>query len=218
MIKIFHLKFVVTYFGGTFDPIHYGHLLPLQFIAKKIGLKKIILMPNYVSPKKSSPKANIKQRINMIKLAIENNPLFSIDTREIECSKPSYTVNTLISIRKEIGWKKPLLFILGKDAFLSIHTWFCWKKILNLCHLVIYNRKGCTNNYLNQFMKKHFKKHKIKKLKKLNHKPFGFIYKINTPLINISSTEIRKNKKTISKYKFIIPKKVLNYIKKKKIY
>lgn len=196
---------MIAYFGGTFDPIHCGHLLPIQFVAKKIGLKKIILIPNYVSPKKILPKSNIKERLHKIKIAIKNNPLFSLDTREIKLLKPSYTVNTLLSIRKEIGWKKPLIFILGKDSLLSINTWYCWKKILNLCHLLVCNRPGYNTNLLNQSMKKYLKEHTTNNLKILKNTPFGFIYLEKTPLINISSSQIRNNKNIKKKYsKFLI--------------
>lgn len=215
MLHCYHTK---AFFGGTFDPIHYGHLLTIEFLAKKIGLNKIFLLPNYTTLHKKKPQANAKHRLNMIKLAIQNKPLFSIDKRELNLSKPSYTVETLLSIRKEIGWKKSLLFIMGKDSFLSLHKWFCWKKILKLCNLIVCNRPGYEKKQSIPLIKKFIKKKMLNNPKNLKYKPYGYIYFAKTPYFNISSTKIRNYKIKDLKKKITLPKSVFNYIKKKKIY
>lgn len=213
-----HFYRTKAFFGGTFDPIHYGHLFTIEFLAKKIGLNKIFLLPNYTPSYKKKPKANIKQRLTMIKLAIKNKPLFSIDQRELNLSRPSYTIETLFSIREEIGWKKSLLFIIGKDSFLSFHKWFCWKKILKLCNLIVCDRPGYKKKYLNPLIQKFIKKKTSHNLKKLKSKPYGYIHFIKTPHFDISSTKIRNYKINYLKKTLIIPQSVFNYIKEKKIY
>lgn len=215
MLYFYYIK---AFFGGTFDPIHYGHILTAESLAKEIGLNKIYLLPNYIPLYKKKPIANHKQRLNMIKLAVKNNPLFSIDMREIILLKPSYTIETLISIRKEIGWKKSLLFIIGEDSFLNFHKWFCWKKITKLCNLVICKRNIYKNKKLNPLVQKYLKKNILHNPKMLNFKPFGYIYLAKTPYLNISSTKIRKCKIKNFKKQFILPKSVFNYIKKENIY
>lgn len=198
-------------FGGTFDPIHYGHLLPLKYLAKKLKLKKIILIPNKIPPHKPMPIANSQQRLKMIQLAIKKNPLFSIDTRELKKNATSFIIKTLNSYRKEIGWNKPLALIIGEDSLSSLNKWFKWKEILKTCHLLVCKRK--TKNINKSNFKYKFKK--TKNLKTLYHEPYGLIYIAKTPLINISSKEIRQNKINL---KINLPKEVFNYIKKENIY
>ncbi|WMY95144.1 MAG: nicotinate-nucleotide adenylyltransferase [Arsenophonus sp.] len=208
---------ITTIFGGTFDPIHNGHLIPVTQLAKKIGLKKIILVPNNLPSHRQKPVANIQQRIEMIKLAIKNNPLFSIDFREIN-QIPSYTITTLISFRKEIGWKKPLIFILGEDSLLSIQTWFCWKKILTLCHLIVCARSNSNIYFQNKIMQKWLKEHQIHNPKILNYKVSNKIYLFKNPLLNISATTIRQRKNKKKSCHNMLPESVSLYIDKNNLY
>ncbi|BGI50953.1 MAG: nicotinate-nucleotide adenylyltransferase [Arsenophonus endosymbiont of Ceratovacuna japonica] len=216
--KITNFTDIYALFGGTFDPIHYGHLIPIEELAKKIGLHHVILLPNNIPPHRIKPKASIQQRLEMIKLAIKNNTLFSISTSELKRKTPSYTVETLISFRQQIGWKKQLGFIIGQDSLISINTWFHWKKILDICHLLVCARPGYTTYFPTIEMQQWLKNHQIYKPEILKNKPYGFIYIANTSLLNISSTKIRKRKYNIKNYKYILPPKVLNYINKNNLY
>ncbi|MFS1537863.1 MAG: nicotinate-nucleotide adenylyltransferase [Candidatus Phlomobacter fragariae] len=205
-------------FGGTFDPIHYGHLLPVEALAKQVGLQQVILLPNHVQPHRPQPEATVKQRLAMIKLAIKNNPLFSIDTREFECTTPSYTVETLLSFRQQIGRQKPLAFIIGQDSLLSIDSWFDWQQILDLCHLLVCARPGYTTYFPTSSMQRWLKHHQVHDTEILSHKPYGTIYLADTPLLNISATEIRQRKRDIKSCKDILPPAVLRYIDKHHLY
>ncbi|WP_348666168.1 nicotinate-nucleotide adenylyltransferase [Arsenophonus symbiont of Ornithomya chloropus] len=216
--KICHFQNIITIFGGTFDPIHYGHLIPVTQLAKKIGLKKIILVPNYIPPHRPKPIANIQQRIEMLKLAIKDNPLFTIDFRETKYKVPSYTITTLISFRKEIGWEKPLAFIIGEDSLLSIHTWFHWKKILHLCHLIVCTRSKNKIYFSNQIMQKWLRNHQIYNPKILNYQVSNTIYLFKNSLLNISATKIRQQKNNKKNCNNMLPQSVSNYIDKYHLY
>lgn len=205
-------------FGGTFDPIHYGHLLSVKALAKQVGLQQVILLPNHRPPYRPQPEATIQQRLAMIKLAIKNNSLFSVDTRELKRTNTSCTVETLLSFRKQIGWQKSLVFIIGQDSLLSIGTWFNWKKILNICHLLVCARPGYTSNFPILSMQKWLKNNQIHDSQILRDKPCGSIYLANNPLLNISATEIRKQKRDKKNCKDILPPAVLRYIDKYDIY
>lgn len=205
-------------FGGTFDPIHYGHLLSVKALAKQVGLQQVVLLPNHVPPHRQQPEATVQQRLAMIKLAIKNNPLFSIDTRELKRTTPSYTVETLLSFRQQIGWQKSLAFIIGQDSLLSIDTWFDWQKILDLCHLLVCARPGYTTNYPTLSMQQWLKHYQVHEPEILSHKPCGSIYLADNPLLNISATEIRERKRDRKSCKDILPPAVLRYIDKHHLY
>lgn len=100
-------------FGGTFDPIHFGHLHPVEALAQQVGLQQVILLPNRVPPHRPQPEASAQQRLKMVQLAIEGNPLFRVDDRELQRTTPSYTIDTLESLRAESGlnYHSPLLSV-----------------------------------------------------------------------------------------------------------
>nr|BET44619.1 MAG: nicotinate-nucleotide adenylyltransferase [Candidatus Aschnera chinzeii] len=209
---------ITAIFGGTFDPIHYGHLIPIERLAIQIGLKNIILIPNNQPTYRIPPKTNIMQRLHMINLAIQNHPLFTIDTREIKHKTFTNTIETLKSFRKEIGWNNSLIYIIGQDSLLSLYTWYKWSKILNFCHLIVCARPGYMN------IRKHFvinnwiNDHIIYNHNILHKTAYGYIYFSHTPLLNISSTIIRNYKLNNYNFTSIMPSNVLKYIYKYNIY
>ncbi len=102
-------------YGGTFDPVHYGHLKPVEILANQIGLSKVIIMPNNVPPHRPQPEATSAQRVHMLKLAIADKPLFTLDERELR-RDTLWTAQTLQEWRQEQGPRKPLAFIIGRFA------------------------------------------------------------------------------------------------------
>lgn len=216
--QIINSPSIKALFGGTFDPIHYGHLLPVEVLAKQVGLQQVVLLPNHVPPHRPQPEATVKQRLAMLKLAIKTNSLFSIDTRELKRTTPSYTVETLLSFRQQIGRQKPLAFIIGQDSLLAIDTWFDWLKILDLSHLLVCARPGYTTYFSTSSMKQWLTQHQVDNPEILRHKPCGAIYLADTPLLNISATEIRERKRNRKSCKDILPTLVLRYIDKHDLY
>lgn len=113
------MKSLQALFGGTFDPVHYGHLKPVEILANLIGLSRVIIMPNNVPPHRAQPEASGEQRKRMVELAIADKPLFSTDERELKRDTASYTAQTLKEWREEQGPNVPLAFIIGQDSLLT---------------------------------------------------------------------------------------------------
>lgn len=130
-------------FGGTFDPIHYGHLRPAQEAQRALGLAEIRFVPAAIPPHRRAPAATAAQRLRMVELAVTGIPGFVVDDREIRRGGPSFTVLTLESLRREFG-ERPLCLLMGMDAFEGIETWHQWRRLPELAHLVVMTRPGWT--------------------------------------------------------------------------
>lgn len=178
-------------FGGTFDPVHYGHLKPVEALAGQVGLKKVTLLPNNVPPHRPQPEASPEQRVEMVRLAIAGNALFDLDRREMQRDTPSWTIETLAELRAERGTDQPLAFIIGQDSLLSLHKWHRWEEILTLCHLLVCRRPGYAIKMETPDLQRWLEEHQAASAKTLHQRPYGKVFLAETPLISISATEIR---------------------------
>jgi nicotinate-nucleotide adenylyltransferase len=127
--------------GGTFDPIHYGHLRPAQEILRALDLAEIRVIPAANPPHRRPPVATSEQRLRMVELAVAGAPGFTVDDREFRRGGPSYTVLTLESLRREFG-ERPLCLLMGLDAFEGIETWHQWQRLPELAHFIVMTRPG----------------------------------------------------------------------------
>lgn len=127
--------------GGTFDPIHYGHLRPAQEVLRALDLSEIRIIPAANPPHRRAPLATAEQRLRMAELAVAEFPGLRVDDRELRRGGPSYTVLTLESLRRELG-AQPLCLLLGVDAFEGIETWHQWQRLPELAHFVVMTRPG----------------------------------------------------------------------------
>jgi len=127
--------------GGTFDPIHYGHLRPAQEVLRGLDLDEVLFIPAAHPPHRRSPLATAEQRLHMAELALAGIPGLRVDDREIRRGGPSYTVLTLESLRQELG-VRPLCLLLGQDAFEGIESWHQWQRLPELAHFVVMTRPG----------------------------------------------------------------------------
>lgn len=127
--------------GGTFDPIHYGHLRPAQEVLRALDLAEVRIVPAANPPHRRPPLATAQQRLRMAELAVAEFPGLRVDDREIKRGGPSYTVLTLESLRGESG-ARPLCLLLGTDAFEGLETWHRWQQLPELAHLVVMTRPG----------------------------------------------------------------------------
>ena len=184
--------------GGTFDPIHLGHLS----LAKEVY--------------KDKPIANGEQRSAMIKLAIKNRAEFSVDNRELQRKKISYAVDTVKSLRREMG-DVPLCLIMSMDAFCEFNLWHKWREIVQLAHLIVANRTGCRA-VANDEIKKLLHERQISVTDKLKIELGGRIFFINILANPISATEIRSMIKSGESAQHLLPKGVWEYICENKIY
>ena len=134
-------------FGGTFDPIHMGHIIPIKKAAKQLALNKVNIIPTNIPPHKEQPQSNSFHRSEMVKIVCQNEPLFNFDDRELKRKKSSYTVDSLREITHEFNNKNQktnLFFFMGMDSLNTFTSWYQWQEILSLCHLVVMPRPGYT--------------------------------------------------------------------------
>lgn len=208
----------IALYGGTFDPIHYGHLRPVEALSGLIGLKEVIWLPNNIPPHRPQPEASSQQRLEMVQLALEPYSSFKVDTRELEKPTPSYTIETLRDFRKEIGDKQPLAFIIGQDSLLSINTWHQWDKLLDVCHLLVCARPGYQTHFENTQMQTWLTQHQTKQQEDIHCLPSGKIFLADTPLYNISATDIRARHKAGLNCHDLLPNSVEDYIRQQQLY
>ncbi len=128
-------------FGGTFDPIHFGHMRTAFEMLQALRLDEVRFIPAGSPPLRDSPLADARLRLAMVRAAIEDQPGFAVDDREVRREGPSYTVLTLSELRREHP-DRSLCLIVGMDAFLSLPRWHQWREILQLAHVVVAHRPG----------------------------------------------------------------------------
>ena len=126
--------------GGTFDPVHIGHLRSALEVAENYALDQLLLIPNAQPPHRGMPQVSPQQRLAMVQLAVEGVELLSVDDRELRRDKPSWSIDTLLSLRAELEEQDQLLLILGWDAFCGLPSWHRWDELLEHCHILVLQR------------------------------------------------------------------------------
>ena len=129
-------------FGGTFDPVHNGHLRSALELAERLQLAEVRMMPCATPPHRESPQRSAEHRASMLDLAVHSEPLLICDRRELLREGRSYTIDSLIDLRRELGEQRSLCLIMGCDAVLEIASWHRWDELLNWAHVVVISRPG----------------------------------------------------------------------------
>ena len=215
-------------FGGTFDPIHNGHVFPVLEAADKADIKKVALMPCYIPSHKNPAIASSEDRLKMVELICTDYPLFYPDSRDINRGKPTYSIDSLKEIREAMP-TTPLCFFIGTDSLQKLFTWHEWPTLFSLCHFVVCERKGesVTNLKTNyddslqlqtQQLQTLLKKRQTFTPKTLHNNLAGYIYVANTQTLTVSSTKIRQQLKNGQSVEDFLPLKVLDYIQQHKLY
>jgi len=206
----------VAVLGGTFDPVHHGHLRLAIDLAEKLNLDNIRLMPGYQPVHRDRPSATAEQRLEMLKLAVANNNELTVDARELSRKGPSYTLLSLQEMRAEIGDSCPLFFILGEDAFSQFDQWHQWQQIIQYAHLLIAIRPGVhpeISAQLDSFVKQHeFKGEGFPTT------AAGSLIKIDNVMLEIASSDIRQRLSENRSIRYLLPANVFNYINQQNIY
>ncbi|MEW9889989.1 MAG: nicotinate-nucleotide adenylyltransferase [Candidatus Symbiodolus clandestinus] len=202
--------------GGTFDPIHRGHLHIGQAVAQQLSLSQIALLPNRQPYYRSPPQTSAEQRLCMLHLAIIDQPLFTIDDRELRLPTLKYTVQTLQAIRQGIGDRQPLLMIIGEDAWLNLPQWHQWQRLLDYSHLIICHRPGYRTHHLP--VHRAWGSRQVGQPQRLHEKPHGYFYLANVAPIPISATMIRQRLQKGLSCNDWLPLAVADYIQQHQLY
>ncbi len=176
-------------FGGTFDPIHYGHLRTAYELLETLRLPEIRFMPAGSPPHRSGTFADNEQRLEMVRAAVSGQPGFTVDDREIRKAGPSYSVETLADLRSEFP-DRPLCLIIGMDAFLGLPKWHRWRDLLTLGHLVVAHRPGWNAPTLGP-LGELLVDHGTGTVRELHEQIAGRIYIHAVTQLEISSTDVR---------------------------
>lgn len=193
--------------GGTFDPIHYGHLVIAEQIRCEYSLDKIIFVPAGIPPHKADLKVSeSKHRYFMTLLATITNPYFEVSKIEIDHDEISYTINTIKKLKEVFTPDTELFFITGADAICDLNTWKDVEELLFLSNFVAATRPGLDSDYVD------------KKISDLQEEYNTHIRKVNVPALAISSTDIRKKVHDHQSIKYLLPESVEYYIYKHNLY
>lgn len=193
------LRFAIM--GGTFDPIHFGHLAAAEEVRQKLHCDKVIFIPSGNPPhKKGRILTDAALRYAMTSMAVISNPKFEVSSIEINRIGYTYTLDTVKQLTDNYGSDVELLFITGADAILEVETWYKADELLKLCSFVAVTRPGYDRSKLEQ------------KIQYLQSKYDSVIFSIDVPGLNISSTDIRQRVIEGSSIKYLVPEAVEQYI------
>jgi nicotinate-nucleotide adenylyltransferase len=203
-------------FGGTFDPLHYGHLRTAFELWQALQLGEVRFMPTGSPPHRDQPLAPAHLRLEMVKAAIADQPAFVIDDREVRRSGVSYSVDTLTELRAEYP-QRSLCLLLGMDAFLGLPNWHRWRELLDLGHIVVAHRPGWrapTMGPLGEIMVDRG----TGNIRDLHQQHAGRIYVHAVTQLEISSTELRQLIAQGRDPRYIVPEEVRRIIRETRCY
>lgn len=207
----------VGIFGGTFDPIHAGHIATATEVSQQLNLELVHLIPNGTPSHRGGPGASAQHRLEMVRLAVDELPLFFADDREIKRGGLSYTVDTLKALRKQYGPERPLVLVLGSDAFLGLPSWNRWQQVFDLVHVVVMNRPG-TELGEPTASQDWWQKRRNPDIVACTTTPFGSIFELTVSPMDVSSTNIRTLLEDGSDVGDMLAPQVLRYIVQRSLY
>ena len=174
-------------FGGTFDPIHNGHLDTVQHIADICALEEVVFVPSASPPHRNQPHASSRQRLEMVYLAIRDFPLFSVDDRELHRNPPSYTYDTVKSLVNDFPGRC-FCFIIGIDALAGLESWYRWRDLFGLVHFIVMGRPGWSAP---DPLPEWWVRASAENRDVLDSSHAGKILEVSVPPSTVSATEIR---------------------------
>jgi nicotinate-nucleotide adenylyltransferase len=208
---------LVGVFGGTFNPVHYGHLRSALELVEKLKLEQLSLLPSALPPHRDAPNCSAERRAEMVHLAVSGESRLVCDAREMQRPGKSYTIDSLIELRGELGAQQSLCMVLGCDAVQDIAMWHRWQELLDWAHIVIITRPGWQLPRTGQ-VAQWLKTHQLESSALLRQRPFGGIIVEELRPLAISSTEIRDLLASGRSARYLLPQPVLDYIQTHKLY
>ncbi len=208
--------------GGTFDPVHYGHLRLAEELGETLKLGEVRLVPSGTPPHRSAPQVGAEHRLAMAQLATAGNPRFRVDEREVRRAGPGYTFDTLTELRSEAGGSRPLVLLLGADAFLDFATWRRWHEIFKLAHIAVAHRPGFPverwSERMPQPLAREYSARLMRQPLAIHLSPAGGIAVVPFTALDISATAIRDMLRAGASPRYLLPASVLEYIAEHRLY
>lgn len=204
---------MIGIFGGTFDPVHYGHLRSALEVKELFGLDEVRLIPSFQPPHRDLPSVTATMRLHMLQLAITNQAGLIVDTRELDRAGPSYMVDTLKSLHEDFP-TQPLLLFIGSDAFEKLTSWHCWQQLFEYAHIVVLTRPGYATEALDSFFYQRLANDKVE----LSQTPAGLVFFQPVTQLDISATAIRQMIALKQSPRFLLPESVIEYINQNQLY
>jgi nicotinate-nucleotide adenylyltransferase len=207
---------MIGVFGGTFDPVHLGHLRPALELMEELSLDRVAWIPCGQPPHRVEPVASPEQRLRMLDAAVEGVPGFYTDQRELRRQGPSYMVDTLESLRQELVHER-LCLLLGMDAFLGFTAWHQWRRILDLAHIVVAERPGWERPQQGALAEV-VAQRTTERVQDLRTGFAGRVLFRAVTQLEISATEIRARVAAGHSARFLVPDRVREVIEQDNIY
>jgi nicotinate-nucleotide adenylyltransferase len=176
-------------FGGTFDPVHLGHL-SVAWEASELLDADVHLLPASVPPHRPPPIASAQQRVAMLRAALQGQSRLALDTRELEREGPSYTIDTLLELRAELG-ERPLVLLIGADAFAGLPGWHRWHELFDLAHIGVLSRPG-VEAVLPDELQREIANRRVDGAVACRHASAGKLIQLEVTPLEISATRIRE--------------------------
>lgn len=211
---------VLGVMGGTFDPIHFGHLRLAEEARQALGLARVLVVPAGHPRHRDQPCSSAEDRLAMVRLALGGLPQFDLDDSEVRADLPSYTVPTLERLRSELGSQRPLVLLLGVDAFLGLPSWYRWRELFELAHIAVATRPGYSLNeqHMGEALRSEFHHRACPRPERLAKRPAGMVASFAMTPLAISATSIRAILAQGGSPRFLLPDAVLDYIQQHHLY
>jgi len=204
-------------FGGTFDPVHHGHLRVAVDAREGLGLEEVRLLPCRQPPHRGEPQASAEQRLALLQTALAGQPGLRADGRELERDGPSYTYDTLAELRVEFGANCPLLLLLGGDAFTGLPGWHRWRELTDLAHVVVLQRPG-AHAVFSPELRRWIAEREVARHEQLGQLPAGHVLFWSVTQLDISSSRIRALVGSGESARYLLPDAVLEEIDRLGLY
>ncbi|MDP6024756.1 MAG: nicotinate-nucleotide adenylyltransferase [Pseudomonadales bacterium] len=208
----------IALYGGTFDPVHFGHLRSALEVHQILGVSETRLVPANIPPHRDSLSTTAEQRLAMLYLAVEDSEFLKVDDREIRRQGKSFTVDTLKSVRQEMTQDAPLSFIIGADACVLLHEWHAWESMTEYAHLVILERPGYLAHEPAGDVADWLKGKLVDDPQCLSQQSAGLVCRMRLTQLDVSATKIRDLVQRGDSIEYLLPRDVNRYIDKHQLY
>ena len=208
--------------GGTFDPVHYGHLRLAEELAGTLKLDEVRFVPSGTPPHRAAPAVEARHRLEMVRLATAGNPRFAVDDREVRRDGPGYSFDTLSELRAEAGSSRPLALLVGADAFLEFATWHRWHEIFGLAHVVVAHRPGYPverwADRMPQPLAREYAARLMQQPLATHLSPAGGVVVVPFTALDISATAVRAMVRDGRSPRYLAPDNIIQYIQIHRLY